>query len=452
MKNLLILFLATVAIVAGYIAATSKLRMSLEGIEGKTEQVVRGDLTLPINAVGEINPARRVEIKSEASGEVIEIARLAGDRVRAGDLLIRLQKDDEQRNVDRAQLDLDVAMARMEDARLRFQQSKTADLEAAQANVTQIEQQVRLAEYRWKKMERLRDDQRNEEEVLQAETAYKGLLAQLAVTKADLERARLAIPRAEQTLKQAQATADSARTTLADAQKRLTKTDIVAPLDGIVGAINTQIGEVIQGGKTTLTGGTVLAVLLDMGKLIVRTEVDESDIGRVLAISPQWARPGHDADVRMPERLEDAAAAWSHLPTVTVESFRDQEFQGVIERIYPEPRSVSGVVTYLVDVVLSSNNREVLLPGMRADVRFTSEHVANALLCPNEAIREGPAGKLGVYIPKPGSMPQEHETEFVPCTFGLDNGNFSEVRAGLDEGMKVYTKLPRKRDKDRKRS
>jgi len=452
MKNLIIFLLLGVAVVTGYIALVSNVKMSLEGIEGKREKIVRGDLTLPINAVGEIRPSRRVEIKSEASGEVIEIARNAGDRVRAGELLIRLQKDDEQRNVDRAQLDLDVALARTEESRLRFEQAKTADLDAAQSVVDQYSQQVRLAEYRWNKMNGLSDDQRNEEEVLQAETTHKGLLAQLAAARADLERARLAIPRAEQTLKQAEATVASARTTLADAQKRLSKTDIVAPIDGIVSAMNTQIGEVIQGGKTTLTGGTVLAVLLDMEKLVVRTEVDESDVGRVLAIAPEWARPGHEQDQVMPARLEDAAAAWDQSPVITVDTFRDQEFRGVIERIFPEPRSIGGVVTYLIDVVISSENRDVLLPGMRADVRFTSDHVSNALLCPNEAIHEGPSGKLGVYIPKPGEDPQEHEVQFVPCTFGLDNGNYSEVRAGVEEKMEVYTKLPRKREEDRKKS
>ena len=88
---------------------------------------------------------------------------------------------------------------------------------------------------------------------------------------------------------------------------------------------------------------------------------------------------------------------------------------------------------------------------MRADVSFTSEHVASALLCPNEAIREGADGRFGVYVPKKGSPPSERETEFIACKFGLDNGNYSEVLDGLAEGMGVYTKLPLKQDKDRKK-
>jgi len=449
MKNALILILALIAIVTGYVAATSKLRLSLEGVEGKTEKIARGDLTLPISVTGEIRPARRVEIKSEASGEVIEIAKQAGDRVRAGDLLIRLQPDDEQRNVDRAELDRDVAEARLEEARLRLEQAKGADLRFVETQVSQLEQQVLLADYRWKKLAALPPEQRNDEEMLQRETTYKSQVAQFEQSKADLERARLAIPRQEQALKQAQAALESAQTTLADAQKRLSKTDIVAPIEGIVGDIRTQIGEVIQGGKTTLTGGTVLAVVLDMSKLVVRVETDESDVGRVLEIAPAWAQPGRDGSIQMPKEIRTAAAGMEHLPTITVESFREEEFQGVIERIYPEPRSVSGVVTYFVDVVIVSENQNRLLPGMRADVSFTSEHVANVLLCPNEAIREGPRGQLGVYVPKESASPDQRETEFIPCKFGLDNGNYSEVRDGLTEGVEVYTKLPRKQKDDK---
>lgn len=144
----------------------------------------------------------------------------------------------------------------------------------------------------------------------------------------------------------------------------------------------------------------------------------------------------------MPERLEDAVAVLEHVPVITVESFRDQEFRGVIERIYPESRTLSGVVTYLVDVVIASDNRSILLPGMRADVKFTSEHATNVVLCPNEAIKEGPAGKLGVYIPVKSEAPDSHETKFVECSFGLDNGNYSEVRAGLEPGARVYIKMP----------
>ncbi len=452
MKNVIIAILALTTIVVGYVLLTSKLKLSIEALEGKTEKIIRGDLTLPIDATGEVRPHQRVEIKSEASGEVIEIAKWPGDPVKKGDSLIRLQRDDEQRNVDRAKLDRDRAEAQREMARIILEQARGADIEAAQARVDQLAQAVRLAEFRLERIHSLDPSQTNAEEVLQRETTYESQLAQLKGAKADLARAQWAVPRAEQELRRSQATLETAQKNLGDAEKRFRKTDIVAPIDGIVGDVRTQIGAVIQGGMTTLTGGTVLASVLDMNRLIVGAEVDESDIEQVRKIAPAWAIPGHDATVTMPDDLEQAAGAMEHLPVITVESFRDQEFRGVVERIYPEPRTISGVVTYLVDVVITSENRDLLLPGMRADVRFTSEHFDNVLLCPNEAIREGATGQFGAYVPKKDVPSSEREVEFVPCEFGLSNGTYTHVLCeGLAEGTTIYTKLPAKQRKDEDR-
>ncbi len=447
MKNTIIVILILCLILVGYYAAGT-LRLSNQNVEGKTEKLRRGNLTLPINATGEVRPALRVEIKSEASGEVIEIAKKPGDRVRQGDLLIRLQKDDEQRSVDRARQDLQIAKARLDGAKIRLELAKGPDLLAAQAQVDQLDPLVELAKFRLEKILKLDAAQTNEEEILQRRTELDRQTAQLDSAKANLDKAKLAIPLAENDVVSAEASYEAAKSTLADVEKRLTKTNIVTPINGVVADVRTQIGEVIQGGKTTLTGGTVLAIVLDDQRILVRAEVDEADIGRILAIAPPWAIPGHDGSARMPTDLTEATAAVKHPPSVSVESFRDEDFTGVIERIFPEPRMLTNVVTYLVDVVVTSGNREKLLSGMRADVRFTSEHVENVVLCPNEAIREGPKGKLGVFVPKPDSAPGEHETVFIECRFGLDNGNYSEVREGLSEGALVYTKQPVKSDRD----
>ncbi|MBI1825885.1 MAG: HlyD family efflux transporter periplasmic adaptor subunit [Planctomycetes bacterium] len=446
MKNLIIAILAVSTLVAGYMVATAKLRLGIENVEGKTEKIIRGDLTLPINATGEVKPGLRVQIKSEASGEVTEITHKASDLVKKGELMIRLNPDDEQRSVDRARQDLQVAEARKFTAQLILEQARSADLQAAQAHVDALIPAVEMSQFRLNKILKMDAALTNDEELLERRTAASTTFAQLGEAKATLERAKIAIPRAEQDLRSAEANYESAKASLADAEKRLFKTKIVSPVDGVVSDIFTQIGEVVQGGKTTLTGGTVLAVVLDLDKRMVQAEVDESEIGRVLALAPPWAKPGHEGTDQMPADVISASAKMENLPSITVESFRSEKFTGVIERIYPEPKSISGVVTYLVEVVVVSDNRSLLLPGMRAEVTFTSERVNNALLCPNEAIRESSRGGFGVYIPKPGVASTERETQFVPCKFGLDNGTYSEVRDGLAEGQVVYIKLPSKSD------
>ena len=450
MKNLVIVILALSTIITGYVVATNSLKMSIEGLDGKTMTIRRGDITIPVNATGSIVPYRRIEIKAEASGEVIHIARNAGDRVRAGELLVRLDPVNEQRNVDRARLDVEVAGGRLEEVKLLLRQAETADLNGAKAIVEDLTSAMGYAKFRRDKLAALPAHQRNDEEMFERKTTYQRSQFQLRKAEADLERINIAIPRARQAVRQAKAALASSRNFEADAELRLTKTDILAPFDGIVAKIEKQVGEVIQGGKTTITGGTVLAIMLDVSRLIVQAEVDEADIGRVLRLAPPWALPGHEDGVRMPD---DPAALdnLEHVPTIRVESFPDEEFRGVIERIYPEPERRAGVVTYLVDVLISGGDRAKLLSGMRADVTFTSEHATNVLLCPTEAISRGPTGGLGVYIPKATPDSEERPYEWIPCLFGLDNGNVSEVREGLSENDVVYTKLPRKVDRDRKK-
>jgi multidrug efflux pump subunit AcrA (membrane-fusion protein) len=447
MKNIVIAILTVVLIVVGYTQLV-KLRLPTPGEEGVTAKVIRGDLTLPINATGEVKPALRIEIKSEASGAVIEIAHKAGDRVHAGDLIIRLQPDEEQRSVDRATQELAIANARLNTARLRRDLAKGAELDAAKARVDELDPAVEYAKFRKEKVEALDAVQRNDEELLQRDSDYRRQLAQLDAARAAYKKAELAIPLSENAVTEADSAHEAAKSTLADAEKRLRETNVVSPIDGVLADVKVQIGSVIQGGKTTFTGGTVLAIVLDMDRLLVQAEVDESDIGRVLAIAPEWAKPGHDGSVQMPADLAQAVAAVEHPPEITVESFRDETFTGVIERIFPEPKSGGGVVTYLVDVVVTSENRQRLLSGMRADVSFTSEHVTNVILCSNEAIKEGPRGKLGVYIPKKGADPKVRLDEFVQCRLGLDNGVYSEVIEGLNEGDIVYTKRPKRRSED----
>lgn len=450
MKNLVIAILVAITIVVGYVAATSRLRLPIEGITGTLAVIRRGDLRVPINATGTVRAYRRIELKSEASGEVIDILKRAGDRVKARELLVLLQPDDEERNVKRARLDLDVAKARLEEMRINLRQARTADIAAATANIRQIEASLKLAKYRAERVDENPALYHGEEQ-LQRVSAYEGQLAKLDSAKAALEKARLAVPRAEQAVKQAEATYATYKQNLGDAEKRLAETRIISPIDGIVADIRTQVGAVIQGGMRTITGGTVLGVILDTEKVVVRAEVDEADIGRILEIAPEWAKPGRDESAVVPPDLAEAAQEMEHLPTITVESFPDVEIQGVVERIYPEPTTISGVATYLVDIIITSENQDILLPGMRADVEFTSDHAANVLLCPNEAIREGPGGALGVYVPQKGASATELLTEFIPCKFGLDNGSYSQVLEGLTDRMAVYIKQPAKLQRDRKK-
>jgi HlyD family secretion protein len=474
MKKLIVLII--VVVVAFGLYRLSTYELTFAAMEGETKRLERGDLKIPINATGEIEPLSRHQIKSEASGEVIGVYFQPGDMVSRGDLIIRLQKDEEQRSVDRAKAEVSRTRATLESARTKLRRLKTVGIDQATERIEQIKPQVAYAAFQKGKFDQLIEEQRcTPEEHLRAGTQLDELKARQRLAEADLEDAKIAIELAEQDVIQAQAFFDQSETALRDAEERLLDTDVHSPVDGMVVEVNTQVGEVIQGGKTTFTAGTVLAIVADVSKKYVRAQVDEADIGVVRELAPEIARPGHVPPVDhalASDRAAEAAVAsmtggaeGSDLGSdelvvkalgmgtpvkVHVEAFRDEPFEGMIERIHPEPDSkVSSVVTYRVDILLTSENRGKLMAGMQADVEFTAQAALDVVLVPHEAIRRGDGDGLGVYVPNKDPKTQKEEPKFVKVRIGLDNGMYAEVLSGLSEGDVVYTVVPQKIGRDR---
>lgn len=442
MKKALVLVLVAAVLSLGYLQLRS-YRMSFGFQEGKTGKVVRGSMTVPIDATGEVMPARRIEIKAEASGEILSILRRPGDLVRKGERLILLDKDEETRNKDRAEHDLNGATARLEAAKLKLQNIEEIEVKRVDENVKQLE--AILVQARFRRDKTLSPSGSwTEDEKMNTNTAVATAETNLEQAKATQSGMTIQIKMAKQDVAIAQAAVESAKRNLGDAEERLAKTEIVAPIDGMVGEVHRQVGEVIQGGKTTITGGTLLATIIDTSKMIVRAEVEEVDIGEIVKIAPEWARPGNTDSVRVPTDwvAQSQTESLDGLPVIRVDSFRDEKFIGIIECIHPEPRKVQESVYYYVDVVLVSDNRTRLFSGMRADVSFTLQRVDNVLICPAEAIVKGLNDRFGVNVPDDAPGADDKAYKFVPCELGLSNGVTSQIVAGLEEGAIVYTKLP----------
>ncbi len=106
-------------------------------LEGESVRVHRGDLEVPISASGRIEPASITKIKGEASGEVKLTPQRIGGMVRAGELIIGLDPEDEQRNVDRAEADYERTVIALDRAKLARQETETVGLPMAQADLAQ---------------------------------------------------------------------------------------------------------------------------------------------------------------------------------------------------------------------------------------------------------------------------------------------------------------------------
>ena len=208
----------------------------------QTTAVVRGDLMISAEATGTVEPIRKVEVKSKASGEVLRIHVDIGDEVEPGALLAEVDPRDVQNAFDQAEADLDVARAR---------------LEISQAQLERSEELLRLG---------VISTQEHESRSL------------------DFANSRATLVRAE--------------TNYELSQLRMSDVTIRAPLAGTVLEKSVEEGQVIQSASQNVSGGTTLMVMANLESMQVRTLVDETDMGEI--------RPGMQANVTVeayPTRL-----------------------------------------------------------------------------------------------------------------------------------------------------
>lgn len=414
----------------------------------KFGNVTRGDIRVPITAAGLIEPNQRIEVKSKASGEVIERPVDEGRFVHKGDVLLVLKRDDEQRRKDAAQAELDRARALEAQARASVLKAG-ANIAGAQAEVTRLSAQCESSEFELNKT-RQRPGAYSQQETLDIRVRHEVNVAQKQAAEARLAAAHSALTEAEESVKLQAAAVTIARTQLGDAEERLEETTVVAKHEAMVTDVRVKISEVIQSGTASLTGGTVVMYLADVSKKKVVARVDESDYGRVLAISPVDALP------EMPGLRQAAAQGVAEMSRrsgkvrLTVDAFPEEEFEGVIERVEPQGRLNQGaaIIQYNVHVEITDPNGHKLPLGAQAQVEFTVESVVDALRVPSEAVKSY-QGQRGVWIkvpPEPGSNEQWGK-KFVACRLGITDGEFTQVLEALGDvelkkGVVVYTKLP----------
>jgi len=196
----------------------------------ETATVQRGDLRVVVEASGTIEPVSSIEVKSKASGEILELAAEIGDTVEAGKLLVRIDPRTPRNHVAQAQAEVNAAQARQ----------KTA--------TTQLARGEKLRTEGW-------------------------------INQPELETLELEVANTR-------AQAISARVTLENARIALEDTEVRAPAAGTILTRLVERGQVISSPTQDVGGGTMLLTMADLGRVRARVRVDETDIGKLSAGVP----------------------------------------------------------------------------------------------------------------------------------------------------------------------
>jgi HlyD family secretion protein len=205
-----------------------------------------------VTASGEIVATRYADIGSSVMGKIVSLPVAEGDRVRAGQVLARIDAVQAQSDVSSAQAQVLALEADQRGAREQVR-SAAADVAAAEARAADAEQQLA-------KKKELHDA--GLLPVLEFETAR---------AVAENARAQVAAARATADRIQFEQTAAERRVAQGRAQQRragdvLSKTSIESPIDGVVTRLRVREGEMVVVGIQNQPGTTLMTAAQGGGK------------------------------------------------------------------------------------------------------------------------------------------------------------------------------------------
>lgn len=205
-----------------------------EIISVQTEKVIKRTITQTVAATGKINPEFKVLITPEVTGEIVELPVKEGDRVKKGQLLIRIKGDQYQAQKQRLEASL---------------QSAEASLKMREAELDRVESEYnRVKELHAKG--------------LSSDSEYETVKSNYLTAKASYEAA--------------QANVLQSKAQLREVLETLYKTTIVSPMDGVVTQLNVELGERVLG--SGFSQGTNIMTVSDLNNIEAVVDVDENDV------------------------------------------------------------------------------------------------------------------------------------------------------------------------------
>lgn len=192
-------------------------------------------------------PALQSNVVAQASGVVKQVLHHAGDWVKAGDVIVKLDDAQLSLSVKNAQANLENAEINLSSGRDNTAQSQPQLQLQLQSNQTAVDSAQRTYD----------SDQALYKNGLISQSALDSAKSALDQAKANLEAAKKALSQNQnantQSLQQLQLSVTQAQNQLEQARMNLANTSITAPFDGQISAVNVSVGEYAGANTTAFT-------------------------------------------------------------------------------------------------------------------------------------------------------------------------------------------------------
>ncbi|HVS70942.1 MAG TPA: efflux RND transporter periplasmic adaptor subunit [Phycisphaerae bacterium] len=361
-----------------------------------------GDVVL--NATGYVMAAHRVELASKVIGRVAWVGVEMGDKVKRGQVLVRLEDDEYRARVAQQQGQLDAAKAHLAELEAG---NRPQEIAAAEAQYQRAQIEADNAARNYQRLLKIRTTQ-TETEIEDAQAAMKALQAQADVANEQYLLMKAGARREE--IAAQKGTVAQLTGALALAQVDLDNTIIKSPQDATVLERNVEVGEFVTNGFVGDRGAKGYVVsIADLSDLLVELDISQNDFAKVAMNQHCW---------------------------ISTDAYPDKKYAGVVQLISPVANRQKATVEVRVKVLKPD---DLLKPDMNATVAFlaaskagTDGAAAPIVRIPRSAVRDG-----AVFIVENGKARK------VSVTTGITSAAGDiEIMKGLAGGEELVVSPP----------
>lgn len=376
--------LAALVVIIGVLIAMNSGKE--KAITVQVEKASKRTITEVVQATGKIQPEYKVKVAPEVSGEITQLPFKEGARVKKGQLLAKIQPTSIE--------------AQYEAAR--------ASVSGAQARVEQIRAQRIAAQLALKRGKEL---------------SAKGIMS-----ASELEQLQANFDISDANFKAGQYDVSASQSQLKQFAESLRKTSVVAPMDGVITQLISQLGEKVVG--TSQFSGTEMMTVSDLSVMNAEVEVDENDVVNI--------------------SLGDTAR-------VTIDAFPNRVFTGVVVEIANSAK-LKGVGTqdqstnFAVKIRLTDFTEGELRPGMSCTAKIETETKTDVMTVPIMAVtRRTTMGAAKTVEKKDNESPEisevakkeetKKEDSSPLIVFIVDNGRAKSVHVKTGISDNAYVEI-----------
>jgi len=355
-----------------------------------TAPAITRDLPRFLEATGSLAADEQTDVAPSIAGKVVEVGVELGSYVRQGQLIVRLDSNDNRIRLDQALAQLEQAKAAVRQAEekinvrpgQKFDPAQVADVNAARVT-------WQLAETQLRRQERLLESGDVSRSAYDQQKAQRDLLREqyeVALNKARQDYAAVLAARAGVT---------NAETQVAAARRNLSYAVVFSPINGYVSDRPADLGEYVS-------PSSKVATVVKTNPLRVRIDVPEQAI---------------------------TAIQVGQSVSVSVSAYPDRNFGGRVHHVAPSVTPNSRTMTVEAEV---ENGDGLLKPGQFATIRILQPQTSPAVLVPLRAVRVE-SGTNYVFIINNGRA----EKRIVQL--GQAESDLVEVKSGVASGEQVAT-------------